>query len=139
MTARYYATVATMAAHSRRTDLRAKALGRLVDALGNGRATPHGTYVHDGTHIVDADAGAARLLGGRPVGLPVLALMPVARRAEAAPRLETLRAGRVNAPWRGALVRLDGLLVQVRATVRHVTHEGAPAYRVDLTGIEHFD
>lgn len=134
MSTRYFAALATMAAHSDRLDLRAKTLRRLVDAIED-RGAPRVTYVHDGARIIHVDDGAARLLGRRVVGRPVLSLMPAERHVEGLERLDVLRRGALNAPWSGTIVRPDGRPLLVRATVHHTTHHGDPVYRVELVDL----
>lgn len=133
MKSRYYAAVATMAAHSDRSDLRAKALRRLIEAVGDGvPAAKRGHYLHDGERIICADAGATLLLGRRAAGRRVLSLLAPEWHATCAQRLAVLRSGGANAPWTGPLIRSDGRLSHVRAQVCSTLHEGVPAFRVEL-------
>lgn len=134
---RYYAAAATMAAHSGRPDLRAKALVRLVAAIGT-HADTVGVYIHDGASIVAIDNNAARLLGGQSelfLGRPVLSLLADTRHAEGRARLAVLRSGGLNGPWWGPMMGLDGRVVQVRAEARRVRYGSVMAYCVEFAEV----
>ena len=143
MVSRYLAMVLTMAEHTGRPDLRAKALGRLVDELGTTRrSAPRSVYLHDGSRILAADDAAVAMLGRDIVGRPALSVVNEARHAEVTARIGATRAGVAASPWVGPLVGAHGGVVHASVTAIPALHLGLPCVRVtvaDLAGLARLD
>lgn len=134
---RYYACVLTMAEAGGDSQLRAKALARLTEALGTGAPRPgQCVYIHDGARIVHATADVRALLGADLVGRPSLSVVHESRRRLIARRVAITLGGQQAPVWQGPLVRLDGRPLIASVVTRPITWEGRPASQVSVVDLD---
>jgi PAS domain S-box-containing protein len=141
--ARYYAAVLTMAEHTTRADLRAAALGRLAEALGDGAPAPgRGVYLHDGSKIVHATEEAAALLGTRAhllAGYSALAIAAPDAQAGMRARVAAFRRGESFVPsLRTMVVRVDGRAVPAQVSLRPIVWEGRNVVQVSFVDLTEY-
>lgn len=145
MNAKYYAAVLTMAEHTDRPDMRARALGMLTEVLAAGPPPPgRGVYIHDGREVIHATVEAALLLGGQPRDFEGRALMALVHESERV-RIARRVKERTTPGWKAPIVcldgrpvptlRLDGSCVAMANVVTPIIWNGKPAVQVAMVDI----